>query len=177
MEANGVKPRYDKKGDQWAAMHRNLGPTFNMHDVDAVMGHVSFAENTGDRFFLEYVPDSYQNRYDRVRKFGAVAFFDRKSSLEFALSAKNTLSISFYLWLARAAAVEQPVAPLFFFVVGEQRPPWSLHEVDIYTGELTGKSAMVGAGSWSAMWSNLGICAVRDQLRRWIDPPAFTVPF
>ena len=56
--SNGVKVRADGCGDAWAQAHRKLGPTFNMQDIDALFGIMAFGQNTGDKLFLEYVPDN-----------------------------------------------------------------------------------------------------------------------
>jgi len=82
--SNGVKVRADGCGDAWAKAHRRLGPTFNMQDIDALFGIMAFGQNTGDKLFLEYVPDDYQNRGKAVRDFRVIAMFDRKSSRQAA---------------------------------------------------------------------------------------------
>jgi len=78
--SNGVRVRADGCGDAWAQAHRKLGPTFNMQDIDALFGIMAFGQNTGDKLFLEYVPDDYRNRGKAVRDFRVIAMFDRKSS-------------------------------------------------------------------------------------------------
>jgi len=168
-----AKPRFDGKGDGWALAHRNLGSEFHMHDLDAVVGEITFARNTGERLFLEYVPDNYVNHEQCVRDFALVAMFDRKSSKEFALGVNNSLSTALYLWICRKLSEDQPVAAKFFYVIGGQTPPWTMVELDIITGKPTGAEAVIHSvqrEEWLKIWDALGLRRIRSQLRKWIDP-------
>ena len=96
-DSRGVRIRADGKGDGWARAHRQLGATFNMTDFDGLMGLVAFAANTGEKLFMEYVPDNYRNRLNLIRQFAIVAMFDRKASREYAFSEANRVSLSWHL--------------------------------------------------------------------------------
>ena len=165
----GVKPRFDGQGDGWAAAHRSLGPTFNMSDVDGVVGMMGFASNTGERLFLEYVPDNYKNRQSRIRKFATVAMFDRKSSEHYANSDSNALAAAFYLDLCRRLATTQPKPPRFFYVIGQDQPPWEMIEIDINTAAEIGRVHQDGK-NWRQVWEAVGLVALRNELCLWIDP-------
>lgn len=171
----GVKPRYDGGGDAWALAHRNLGPEFHMHDLDGVFGQLVFSQRTGDRLFLEYVPDNYVNHVKRTREFALVAMFDRKRDRSAALGEPNALSTAFYLWICRKLSMEQPVPAKFFYVIGGQTPPWTMVEVDTATGSVTGREAVIHGTSHDemmAVWEALGLVELRKSLRAWIDPAA-----
>lgn len=163
-----VKPRFDGSGDAWAKAHRDeLGNAFLMTDLDAVIGVTAFAQNTGDRLFLEYVPDDYANRTKRIRTFGVVSFFDRKSSLSIARDSRNNLCTAIYLHLARAVSAHQPKPARFFWIIGGSEPPWTMVEVDIETGEEVGPQVTVSSGHWENVWRQLGLIDLRSELYRW----------
>jgi hypothetical protein len=171
--SNGVKARRDGAGDEWAKQHRSLGPTYNMQDMDALFGVTAFGQNTGERLFLEYVPDNYQNRTSVIRNFGVVAMFDRKQSEPYAFSRSNAVSTAFYLYQCRIHAKVQPngLTPKFFFVIGGQSPPWKMIEIDIFSGKKTGLEAVIcdGERDWKRVWTTLGLHQLRQEIRRWID--------
>lgn len=169
---HGVKRRMDKRGDAWATAHRCL-PTIHMMDLDGIFGHMVFASNTGNRLFMEYVPDKYKNRGSRIRRFALVSLFDRKRTFEAATAYDNSVSLAFYLFLCRVFAY-QPVRPRFFIVVGSEiYPPWSMHEVNIDTGNLTEEPCAVLPSNerplWEAVWDKVGLFAARRQLQSWIE--------
>ena len=169
-DSNGVRVRVDGKGDAWAQAHRQLGGTFNMTDFDAVMGVQAFAANTGERLFLEYVPDNYENRLNMIREYASVAMFDRKASREYAFSRDNRVSLSWHLDHCRKLAQTQPVAPKFFLVIGRDQPPWQLIELDITTGEIVAEHTLTNM-DWKTVWQQAGLTDLRNELRRWVDPP------
>ena len=170
-DANGVRLRMDGKGDGWAQAHRDeLGQTFNMSDMDGLVGLVGFAANTGDRLFMEYVPDNYANKGKTIRRFAVVALFDRKSSREFALSDSNAVSLAFYLDLCRRLGQTQAKPPKFFLIIGRQEPPWEMVELDITTGQVVSEFTLQ-QGRWKVFWQAVGLVALRNELRTWIDPP------
>lgn len=171
-DERGVRVRADKKGDAWANAHRDaLGNKYYLQDVDAMFGYVAFGHNTGERLFLEYVPDSYENRGSWIREYGYVALFDRKTSEQAAFSSQNSLSASVYLHLCRRLAAGQPIAPRFFFVIGGQEPPWEMIEISIESGEETGQRAVIrSASDWSTIWAALGLADMRNTIKQWIDP-------
>jgi len=170
-DTNGVRVRHDGKGDGWAKAHRSqLGPTFNMNDVDGLIGLVGFAANTGDRFFIEYVPDDYSNRLNMIRQFATVALFDRKTSRDYAFGDANRVSLSWYLDLCRRLGQTQPKPPKFFLVIGRDAPPWNLIELDINTGKEV-SDHVLPAMNWRQVWQQVGLAALRAELRAWIDPP------
>jgi len=103
-DQRGVKTRYDGGGDAWAEAHRNLGTSFNMQDLDALFGFVAFGVNGAEKLFLEYQPDDYKNRKQIIRRFAAVAMFDRKNSIKTAFNKNNLVSTANYLWQCRCFA-------------------------------------------------------------------------
>lgn len=172
-DIKGVRVRADGKGDGWARAHRELGLTFNMTDIDGLMGLVGFAANTGDKLFMEYVPDNYQNRLNLIRQYAVVAMFDRKASREYAFSDANRVSLSWHLDHCRKLAQTQPKAPKFFLVIGRDEPPWELIEMNIHTGEVVTEQTLNGM-NWRVLWEQTGLVALRNELRGWIDPPNAT---
>lgn len=164
---NGVKVRADGKGDGWANEHREeLGHHFYMQDVDCAFGVMGFGHNTADALFLEFVPDDYRNRQKAIRTFGVVGFFDRKSSFGACTSTRNLLSKGVYLHMARCVAHQQSVAPKFFYVVGDNNPPWYMREVDIYTGEWAAPAVEVTSGEWKKVWEQLGLLELRNEISK-----------
>ena len=164
----GVKERLNGAGDAWANQHReSLGSNFYLQDVDAMFGTVVFGHNTGERLFLEYVPDSYENRQNIVREFGVVAVFDRKSSRSAAFGNHNRVSTALYLWMCRTLGKAQSINPKFFFVIGGQSPSWEMVEIDIDTGEEL-RMMEVGTSSWRQIWHALGLLKLRNEIARWI---------
>lgn len=166
---NGVRHRVDGGGDAWAAVHRDLGTRFLMQDVDALFGCSVFGSNTGDRLFLEHVPDAYKHRNNEIRNFAVVAMFDRKTTFENAFSKNNLLSFGLYLWQCRTFASKQPIAPKFFFVIGGQEPPWAMQEINITTGDVINQPIEVDAQSFDVVWQTLGLKDMRNELRRWVE--------
>ena len=166
--SNGVKVRVDGKGDAWSNAHRiQLGNDALMQDLDAVFGFTAFGHNTGERLFLEYVPDSWENRCNSMRNFGIVALFDRKASIGAAFSNKNALSSNFYRFLCRTVAMAQPIPPRFFYVIGGQEPPWLMIEVDINTGLEVGARVELKNSNFKTVWESLGLGQARNVLMRW----------
>lgn len=166
----GVKKRLDKQGDAWADQHRRSTPKdFYLQDVDAMFGAVVFGHNTGEKLFLEYVPDNYVNRDKRIRKFGVVAIFDRKTSEQAAFSNHNMVSCALYLWLCRSLGELQPSPPKFFYVIGNQEPPWTMIEVDTTTGMETGTRKRLDGSDWRATWETLGLASLRHELVQWLQ--------
>lgn len=169
---NGSKARWDGKGDAWANAHRaELGSGCFMQDVDACFGTMVFGQNTGERLFLEYVPDDYVNRTKTIRDFAIVAFFDRKASIEAAYANKNLVSRALYVWLCRVLSQYQPIAPRFFYVVGGQIPPWRMIEIDILSDEKTEHPPIEKVTDWKRLWAALGLSELRDALARWVSSP------
>lgn len=168
---NGVKKRFDGKGDAWAEGHRILGPTFNMQDMDGFFGLTVFGANTGDRLSLEYVPDNYKNKLSFIREFALIGMFDRKASIVTTLDEMNRVSSAFYLWQCRLP--KQPIEPKFFYVIGGQSPPWTMIEINIHDGEQTGTQDTLIENSktdWMRVWRTLGLIDIRRELKKWIDP-------
>jgi hypothetical protein len=169
-DANGVRLRVDGKGDGWAEAHRNLGPTFNMQDIDALFGIMAFGVNGMERVFAEYVPDDYRNRGRMIRKFSVVALFDRKSSTS-AIDCSD-VSCAFYLFLCRALATQQSKPPRFFYVVGGKGPPWLLREVNIETGEASDLEHVLSDTTQEtqrAVWDAIGLTTLRQELARTVN--------
>lgn len=172
---NGVKRRMDGKGDAWATAHRCLGTGNQMNDVDAVFGFEAYGANTGEKLFLEYEPDDYQNRLNVIREHGLIALFDRKTSEGAAFGEGNRRSFSLYLHLCRVIAAQQPYPPRFFFCIGGQEPPWQLIEIDITAGAKTGHEVTIysaQSAEWRRVWDALGLSELRMKLRGWITAPA-----
>ena len=165
----GIKVRLDGAGDSWANQHReSLPKEFYFQDVDALFGTVVFGHNTGERLFLEYVPDNYKNRNNQVREFGVVAIFDRKSSRNAAFGNHNRVSMGLYLWLCRSLGKIQPIKPKFFFVIGGQSPPWTMIEIDIETGEKI-REAIIDTSDWSNIWAELELIDLRNEIVKWLN--------
>lgn len=167
---NGARARIDGRGDAWADEHRHgLGMSFLMSDLDAIFGTVVFGQNTGDRLFIEYVPDAYANRFKTVREFGLVAMFDRKMSINAAFDQRNKLSTAVYLWICRKLGAGQAKRPKFFFVIGDQAPPWRMVEIDITNGEPTGAEATIASREdWGPVWEYLGLAPLRREIAMWV---------
>ena len=162
----GVKIRSDGNGDQWANQHRDeLGSKFYIQDVDGLFGMCSFAQNSGERLFMEYVPDHYRNKSKIIREFAVIAIFDRKQS-KHAIQVSD-LSTAFYLHQARLYGRVQPIMPKFFFVVGTESP-WTLIELNITTGE-TISECVLDDGEWLSVWKTLKLTDMRDLLRAWAE--------
>lgn len=169
---NHVRIRRDGHGDAWANAHRtSLSNKYFLHDIDAVFGLEVFGANTGDRLFLEYEPDHYNNREKSIREFAAIALFDRKASKAAAFSPSNRLSLGLYLWQCRSYAKSQPIAPRFFFVIGQDKPPWLMIEIDIQTAEPIGHEVSVDSARFSAVWDALGLTELRNHLRSFVAFP------
>jgi hypothetical protein len=130
------------------------------------MGTFAFAKNTADRFFLEYVPDDYQNREKAIRNFGVVAIFDRKQTEAAALGDHSILSTAFYLHLCRMFAEFQKINPMFFYIVG-RNAPWTMIKRDIWTGEILEKYVIEDM-EWKRIWEVAGLIDLRKQVEAWI---------
>lgn len=169
-DQRGVKLRYDGGGDAWAEAHRELGTSFNMQDLDALFGFVAFGVNGAEKLFLEYQPDDYKNRKQIIRRFAAVAMFDRKNSIKAAFNENNFISTANYLWQCRTFAQCQPLKPKFFYVIGSQKPPWEMIELDIDTGDSKGQHIIQTTQNeeWRALWDRIGLSSLRRALREWI---------
>ena len=166
----GVKVRKDGKGDAWALAHRDgLGRGFYMSDVDGIVGMMGFAANTGERLFIEY---KFVGEYSSsvIKQFATVAVFDRKWSRELAFAEGNQVSTAWYLDLCRRLGKTQSKPPRFFFVIGQDRPPWTMIELDIETGDVRQEEVLDGM-NWKVVWRAVGLSSLREQLRQWIDPP------
>ena len=139
-----------------------------MQDLDAMFGSVVFGHNTGDRLFLEYVPDNYENRTSMIREFALIAMFDRKSNEQCAYNTRNILSRAFYLWTCRTLSAKQPIPARFFYCFGGQEPPWRLVELDINTGFNTRNSVVLDGKNWLEVWQQLGLSQLRSDLAKWL---------
>jgi len=165
----GVRVRSDGGGDGWANAHRTaLGNRFYLQDVDAVAGIEWFATNTAERVFAEYEPDSWENRLEVIRRFALVAMFDRKSTIDAAFSPQNRISSAFYLHLCRTHVDRQPRPPRFFFLVGGQKPPWEMVELDIDAGDEIGNRVEINGQNMRGVWDAIGLTELRKFLRRWL---------
>lgn len=170
--ANGVLARADGGGDTWADEHRRALPhQCLMQDLDAVVGAMVFGTNGVDRLFTEYVLDGYEHRNDIIRRFGYVALFDRKESVQ--ACDNSTVSTAAYLDMARRLSLGQPVPVRFFFVVN-RRAPWYLLEVDTTTGHRIGLTLLDGT-DWVATWERIGLLQARQSLSAWLATPEVEV--
>lgn len=166
--SDGVRTRADGKGDGWAGYHREkLGNGWYMNDVDVLFGCEVWGKNTGEKLFAEYVPDDASNAKSAIRAFGMVAMFDRKRSESAMRHSRSHLSRKFYLWLCRCIASHQGMPPRFFYVIGGDNPPWSMYEVDIYSGQFVndGDPCILHGDGWASLWERLGLRELRDELR------------
>ena len=169
--ANGVLARADGGGDTWADEHRRALPhQCLMQDLDAVVGAMAFGTNGVDRLFTEYVPDGFEHHNEIIRRFGVVALFDRKQTMQ---ACVDSVSLSFYLYLAQTVSAVQPIPARFFFVVGKDAP-WTMIEIDISTGERIGTTEMAGT-DWVATWERIGLLQARQSLSAWLATPEVEV--
>jgi hypothetical protein len=173
---NGVKVRADGGGDGWANAHRhNLPHNIYFNDLDCVFGFCAFGHNTANALFYEYVPDAYRNRKSAIRRFGYVALFDRKKTMDAAFNCTDPhakVSLASYLHMCRVLSGAQPVPARFFYVVGANTPPWDMVEIDTQSGERTGGDVVIGqntAVEWNTVWGVLGLLEAREQLRVWAE--------
>jgi hypothetical protein len=153
-----------------------------MQAVDCMFGFTAFGSNTADRLFLEYAPDgtAADKLVKRVRTHGFVAMFDRKCSEGKAFDPSNYLSLSVYLDACRALSERQGTNVRFFFVIGGNEPPWTMIEVDRFTGERTGSPVEIRASrsdprnpEWETVWRELGLTKEREAALAWArrNPP------
>jgi hypothetical protein len=172
---NGVKRRADGAGDAWAMAHRCLGTGHQMNDVDAIFGFEAFGANTGEKLFLEYEPDNYENRMEVIREHAVIALFDRKTTEGAAFGGNNRRSFSLYLHICRIIAASQAYPPRFFFCIGGQSPPWCLMEIDIKTGEHVKRRDTIiettEPADWRRIWDALGLNELRLKLRSSLGRP------
>lgn len=162
---NHVKIRMDGQGDGFSNQHRSSVPHDNwMIDIDGVFGSIFFADKLENNFFAEVEPDLQRGAV--IRGFGFVAFYDRKKTWRAAFNG-SSFSLAAQLALCRFVAKVQPVQPKFFFVIGENSPPWYMVEIDIFTG-LQGRKEKLGTGSWKEIWKKFGLLDIRKQLREWV---------
>lgn len=166
---NGVKVRKDGRGDAWSNEHRiALGNKFFMQDLDALFGQITFGHNTGERLFLEYVPDDYENRFNVIRDMAFIATFDRKSTEGAAFASENVVSTAVYLNLCRQISDRQPRQMKFFYVIGKAAP-WRMIEIDIYSGErLPELPPIKNKDDWRRVWENTDLIEARDFLSKWL---------
>ena len=126
------------------------------------------ADGRGDAWANEHLRRLYSDflMQDVDGYFG----FDRKSTEEAAFSERNAVSRAFYLWLCRTIGRAQPPdkQPRFFLVIGSQRPPWDMIEIDTTTGEVKGERVRLDAADWGRIWETLGLAALRRGLLSWL---------
>ena len=164
---HGVKKRIDGKGDGWANEHRDhLAKEFYIQDVDCLFGAVAFGHNTAERLFLEYAPDNYDNHQKTIREFGIVALFDRKKTKNEAFSKRTTVSRGLYLWLCRKLRDVQGIGPKFFYVIGDDKPPWEMIELNIDTGETNLPTITLHSEEWTTIWQQLGLLELRQEITK-----------
>ena len=171
---NGTKERSDGKGDAWANAHRSALPRdVYMQDVDGLFGFLGFGMNTAERLFVEIEPDDFRQSRTVIRDFATLAFFDRKRTLETALHEQNRVSLAYYLALCRKLGMTQAFPPRFFFIIGEQAPPWNMYEINIATGHLLSDTPVltVHQAEWSRIWHLLGLDTMRQHYRQWFKNP------
>ena len=166
---NGVKPRADGKGDGWANAHREqLGPDYHCQDIDGYFGFCAWGANSGDRLFMEHVPDGFKNANNLIREYAVVALFDRKSTTSAARCDRNIKSTSFYLWLCRNLSMAQPFPVRFFWVIGKDNPPWMMQELSIETGEEKEDMITLDKPDWRSIWDTIGLTDLRNSLKKWL---------
>jgi len=168
---NGVRRRMDNLGDGWAAQHRETMRDAYMQDIDCIFGASFFGANTGERLFEEYVPDNRKNIGQSIRRFAVVAMFDRKKTEAAAFSEIGSvvLSRAFYLWQCRILSQIQPRPVRFFYVIGENEPPWIMKELSTETAEVIGDTITLGRTDWNAIWKAIGLQEERRILREWLE--------
>lgn len=163
---NGVKPRFDGRGDAWAMEHRYKLDRFDlMADVDAFIG--VFAANGSERLFVEYAIDRSSSAVPR--DFGVVALFDRKRNEQ--ASNDSNITKEFYMWLCRALGrLQRDVVPQFWHVIGGDEPPWEMRRFDVTTGEVAYIGTVESQEEWRSMWSQAGIKRLRSLVEHsWLN--------
>ena len=170
--------RNDNGGDRWANAHRhNLSDNWYLMDMDGYFGLLAFAANTGNRLFMEYVPDDWKNRESATREFGWVAIFDRKRNEQAMRSSGAKLSKDMYLCLCRRLGRCQPVMPRFFYILGTgEHGPWPLVEYDVWTAKEIGHIATLqndefSKGAWDRIWNSIGLEQARKKIEAWLLCP------
>jgi len=165
----GVRKRMCKNGDMWALEHRaELGHEFLMTDIDSFIGKMIFFQNTENSLFIEYEPDDFNRHEELIREFAYIALFDRKNSRKYALSSHNRVSLAVHLNLCRRLGLGQPFPVKFFFVIGEQSPPYTMIEIDTKTGVLLSEYYLK-KGHWREVWNAVGLVRTRDDSRQWLQ--------
>ena len=166
---NGSRRRMDGKGDPWANAHRTALDKCHMVDIDGVFGLTAFGHNTGEHLFLECVPDHWENRLSALRQFAVVAMFDRKQYDGAQNKGGGPFSFAFYLHLCRVLSERQPSPARFFYVFGQNEPPWVMQEHDIDTGIKCGTPIRLDGLDWTTVWESIGLKRERDVLRKWTE--------
>ena len=164
----GVRRRVLLGGDAWAQWHRDHVPiSCWMVDLDCVVGTVYFARNYENALFAEIACD--QHREKLRREFAIVAVFERKATEDAAFAPQAVVSCAFQLHLCRVYANWQPskFPPRFFYVIGNAAP-WTMIELDIYTGERTGVPIKIKNGNGEQIWRSLGLLDLRKDLDEWL---------
>jgi len=138
-----------------------------MQDLDGFFGWMAFGANTGEKIFSEYVPDSWDHRWNYFREFALVGLFDRKTTAQYAFSDDNRVSTAHYLWICRSLSKLQPIAAKFFFVIGQHAAPWEMIELNINTGDEIKRYVLYDA-NWKEIWNACGLKQIRDDLMKWI---------
>lgn len=165
----GVRRRMQGGGDAWAHWHReNVPIQCWMTDFDCVVGTVYFARNYEDALFAEIAGDPHPEKLRR--EFAVVAVFERKATEEAAFSPKAVVSCAFQLHFCRVYANWQPskFPPRFFFVIGGDSAPWTMIELDIWTGERVGVPLKIKNGNGEQIWRSLGLLDLRKDLDEWL---------
>ena len=122
--ANKVKPRYDGKGSEFGAMHRDLGPGMLMFDIDRLSGKTSIdidfelrRENEG---FVEYRINNETVKF--------IALFEIKAHK--TTRSLEALDLSQANSRARAAMAKLLRCRLFVVFATKGKQPFEFYEID-----------------------------------------------
>lgn len=153
--SNGAKPRFDGAGTEFGLMHRDLGPSYLMFDIDRMSATIeaNLELKREEEGFVEYRRS--------VNKITFVAMFEVKANrTNYSQSALNPNDSNA---LARAEMARLIGARLFVVFATNGRQPFDFYEIDTTTREAVhigtlDYSAPTRSSACQAFWRNvLGI--------------------
>lgn len=163
---NGVVPRRNNVGDQWAACHRsNVDAPYKMTDIDGMFGAMFYERDTSDQVFMEYIVSGAPGGF----RYGVTAIIERKAYIP-EKHDKNRYTYEmqrgFLCWLARTIGTVQTVVPRVLYIVGDGHSEWTMARIDPSSEASTGERwVLTRDGSWMDIWDKAGMVDVRIALR------------
>lgn len=168
---NGVKKMQRDCGNPFSNNHRTcLTQKELMADLDNIL--YVYLDHTEYDLYAEVVMG--ESKPTVLRDYAVVAFLDSKKRVDLAENAirKMSFSLELQLSMCRDLASIRPahLAPKFFYVCGES--DFVMIEIDIYTGKELRRETitadMTTDRNWLPVWSKLGICNLRENLKKWL---------